>query len=125
MLALSSQLAEPDGTAEEDVGNLEELVRSFTRFVGTAPEGGLNYEIVRSLQGDNPMHMVFLAKDHPKLNAEGELLDRFGTPYYFHPVSKTQIDVRSAGPDKALWSNDDIYTEAGAVPGEEDVSSNE
>jgi hypothetical protein len=36
-------------------------------------------------------------------------LDRFGTPYFFHPISETRIDVRSAGPDRKLWTEDDVW----------------
>ena len=45
------------------------------------------------------------------LNEAGQLLDRFGNPYYFHPVSEQMIEIRSAGPDGKLWTNDDVALE--------------
>jgi hypothetical protein len=41
------------------------------------------------------------------VNAAGELTDRWGTPFFFHQVSKAQMEVRSAGPDRRMWTADD------------------
>jgi len=106
--ANAERLNDPDSTVNEDLQIVGELLRVYTRYIGSAPEGGLNEEIVACFRGKNPMKITFLGSDNAKLNEAGELLDRFGTPYYFHPVSADQIEVRSAGPDQKLWSNDDV-----------------
>ena len=36
------------------------------------------------------------------------ILDRWGAPYFFHQLSKNEMEIRSAGPDKAMWTNDDV-----------------
>jgi hypothetical protein len=38
----------------------------------------------------------------------GQLVDRWGTPYWFHPNSGNQMEIRSAGPDKNLFTLDDV-----------------
>jgi hypothetical protein len=42
-----------------------------------------------------------------KLNDKGELVDRWGTPYFFHQLSRDHMEIRSAGPDKVMWTQDD------------------
>jgi hypothetical protein len=44
------------------------------------------------------------------LNAEGELVDRWGTPYFFHQLSKTSMEIRSAGPSRQMGTTDDLIT---------------
>lgn len=95
-------------TALDDVESVSLLLQEFRRAFGAMPVGELNEEIVRRLQGENPRGLAVLPKTHPAINAEGELLDRWGTPYRFHPESSWMMTVRSAGPDKRMWTSDDI-----------------
>ena len=60
------------------------------------------------LAGNNKRKLAVLLPNHPSLNQEGELLDRWGTPYWFHPVSRDLMEIVSAGPDKKLWTEDDV-----------------
>lgn len=98
-------------TALDDVQSVSMILEEYRRAFGAMPVGELNDEIVRRLQGENPKGIAVLPKSHPAINAEGELLDRWGTPYRFHPESAWDMTVRSAGPDKKMWTNDDILTE--------------
>jgi len=40
--------------------------------------------------------------------AAGLALDRWKTPYFSHKQSESKIEIISAGPDRRLWSSDDI-----------------
>ena len=105
-------------SAFDDVQTVGVLLEEFRRAFGAMPTGELNDEIVRRLQGDNPKGIAVLPKSHPAINGEGELVDRWGTPYRFHPESAWVTTVRSAGPDRKMWTGDDILTEgadAGSV----------
>jgi hypothetical protein len=97
-------------TALDDVQSVVMLLEEFRRAFGAMPTGELNDEIVRRLQGENPKGIAVLPKTHPAIR-EGELIDRFGTPYRFHPESAWVTTVRSAGPDKKMWTGDDIVSE--------------
>jgi hypothetical protein len=103
-------------TAQDDVAAVGQLLEEYRRAFGAMPVGELNDEIVRRLQGDNPLGIAVLPKDHPALNADGELLDRWGTPYRFHPESAWVMTVRSAGPDRRMWTSDDILSSEGNPP---------
>jgi hypothetical protein len=37
-------------------------------------------------------------------------VDRWGTPYRFHPESAWVMTVRSAGLDRRMWTGDDILS---------------
>jgi hypothetical protein len=99
-------------TGLDDVQSVVMLLEEFRRAFGAMPTGELNDEVVRRLQGENPKGLAVLPKTHPNLNAQGELLDRWGTPYRFHPESAWETTVRSAGPDKTMWTSDDILSAA-------------
>ncbi len=101
----------------DDVQTVTILLEEFRRAFGAMPTGELNDEIVRRLQGENPKGIAVLPKTHPSISAEGELLDRFGTPYRFHPESAWLMTVRSAGPDKQMWTSDDQLSEEGESDG--------
>jgi hypothetical protein len=42
------------------------------------------------------------------VNEKKELCDNWGTPYFFHQLSASVMEIRSAGEDKTLWTADDI-----------------
>jgi len=68
---------------------------------------GTNEEVVRSLQGRNRARLAFVPARHPALNEEGQLVDRWGTPYFFHALGSTRMEIRSAGPDRKMFTPDD------------------
>ena len=61
------------------------------------------------LKGKNAIHERFLPAHHIALNSAGQLIDRWGTPLFFHAIGGGRYEIRSAGPDKILWTNDDIH----------------
>jgi hypothetical protein len=97
-------------TAQEDVESVSSILQEFRRAFGAMPVGEQNDEIVRRLRGENPKGIAVLPETHPAINAAGELLDRWGTPYRFHPESAWMTTVRSAGPDRRMWTSDDVLS---------------
>ena len=67
-----------------------------------------NPEITRFLQGFNPEKLAWIPAKHDSINAAGELLDRHGTPVFFHRLSGMRFEFRSAGLDRKHWTNDDV-----------------
>lgn len=68
---------------------------------------GTNKEIASALTGGNPDEASVIGNPELKLSQEGELVDEWGTPFFLHQISGTQMDIRSAGPDRAMWTADD------------------
>jgi hypothetical protein len=46
------------------------------------------------------------------MNDRGELIDDWQTPYFFHQVSGRQMEIYSAGPDRQMWTPDDLKVTA-------------
>jgi hypothetical protein len=61
------------------------------------------------LRGKNSAHERFLPDQHIALNSKGQLIDRWGSPLFFHAVGGGRFEIRSAGPDRKLWTDDDIH----------------
>jgi hypothetical protein len=106
---IASRLNSGETSPQEDLEIVELLITIFRKANnGLNPDGGLNDEITGALAGRNIKGFAVLPPDHPAMAKNGKLLDRWGAPYFFHPVTSQQIDVRSAGPDHALWTEDDV-----------------
>jgi hypothetical protein len=115
--ALARTLNAPDGSAEQDVQTLSTLLELFRRANdGAIPAGGLNEEITAQMLGKNGRHLAVLPQDCPGLDSAGRLLDRWGRPYFLHPLSREILEIRSAGPDGKFGTADDVEVgeEAGA-----------
>ena len=82
-------------------------VRDYRTTIGENPIGS-NAEITKALLGDNPKQLKIALPNGSTVNGEGEMCDRWGTPYFFHQLSAKAMEVRSAGADRKMWSNDDV-----------------
>ncbi len=105
-IAARSQVHE-DSPARQEAKAIALNLRHYGQRFGGNPEG-TNAEIVKALNGGNAKGARYLPQENLRLNDQGELLDSFGTPYFFHQISSTEMEIRSAGPDKTLWTPDDI-----------------
>jgi hypothetical protein len=95
---------------ERDLEQVKDVVDAFVRSVkipGALPTGS-NRELVAALAGENPHRIRFLDPAASYLNADGELLDRWQVPLFFHFVEADDVGLRSAGPDRVMWTADDV-----------------
>lgn len=97
----------PDHPARTEADDVARNLRHFGQRFGGNPVG-TNAEIVRYLNGGNPHGVRYLPQETSRLNEAGELVDSWGTPYFFHQLSAKETEIRSAGPDRTLWTGDDI-----------------
>lgn len=119
---LSAQFMSSYGTVEttpqDDIQQISGIIESFLLLV-KSPDPlplGENREITAALIGKNPYRTRLLSPDSPWLNENKELVDRWSTPLYFHPVDAKQIGIRSAGPDQQMWTTDDLINGPNAKP---------
>ena len=102
--------ASAESTAQEDLMKIFDVVEAFQNTIkipGALPTGE-NREIVQALLGDNPHRKVFIGEDFDYLNNDGELLDRWMNPIFFHFAEAADVGIRSAGPDGVMWNADDV-----------------
>ena len=90
-----------------DLDKITLMFRDFRTLTGGNPVG-TNAEIMKSLMGGNPKGAMLGPPEGQSLNENGELIDHWGTPYFFHQLSRDLMEIRSAGPDKIMWTGDDV-----------------
>lgn len=96
-----------DTAPEEDLATIEMLLNEFAKLHDGHPNGE-NVEITAALMGNNPRHVAFLRSSKEFVNVAGELVDRWGTPYFFHQQSAKHTEIISAGPDGKFYTGDDL-----------------
>ncbi|HVS51623.1 MAG TPA: hypothetical protein VHD62_04650 [Opitutaceae bacterium] len=106
---LADALNSPAADIRADLRIVAGLLEAFrTNFPHDGNPVGENVEITAALAGKNSLRFGFLPPNHPAIDADGELCDRWGTPFFFHALSGTRMEIRSAGPDKKLYTADDV-----------------
>ena len=91
----------------EEMRPLLFMLRDYRTLMNGNPVGS-NAEIMKSLMGGNPKRARLGPPPGFELNGDGELIDHWGTPFFFHQQSATEMEIHSAGPDKVMWTTDDI-----------------
>lgn len=105
------QLNQVSAPPQTDIRIIEHLLDQVHTVFHELPTGDHD-EVVAFLRGANPRSIQYIPDEDPNLNEEGEIIDRWGTPYFFHTLSRDHIEVRSAGPDRLHWSEDDVVSES-------------
>ena len=83
------------------------MVTDYHTLTGENPVG-TNAEIMAAVMGKNPRQAILGPPDGVSLNPQGELVDEWGTPYFFHQLSRDVMEIHSAGPDKIMGTADDV-----------------
>ena len=106
-----ARYADPARPPEDDLHGIARTLANFALLVkGDNPIPlGANEEIAAALRGKNRAKLRSLPDEHRAFNAAGQLVDRWGTALFFHAQSRDRIDIRSAGPDRKMWTADDLH----------------
>ncbi|MEO6243955.1 MAG: hypothetical protein ABIQ12_00860 [Opitutaceae bacterium] len=106
---LAKELNSPTTDIRADLRLVASILETFrTNFLQTGNPVGSNAEITAVLTGKNQLSLALIPANHPAINRAGDLCDRWGTPFFFHAESSTKMEIRSAGPDKKMWNEDDV-----------------
>lgn len=106
--------AEPVGLSPQEIqavrdaiDNLEFVFRDYATSLGGNPVG-TNAEITAALRGDNLKQLRLDLPAGSTVSPDGELCDPWGTPWFFHQLSRLKMEIRSAGKDRQLYTEDDF-----------------
>ena len=106
--AEAARLNDPQLTAQDDIEVLTILLDEYRRHLGGNPVGD-NDEITAALIGANAKRLACLpAEAGGIIDPAGRLIDRWGTPYFFHALTGDRMEIVSAGPDGILHTADDL-----------------
>lgn len=90
--------------------SMHRVIHSYNTEFGENPVGN-NAEITAALMGNNPRHLNLIQPDTGlQVNGNGELVDAWGTPFFFHQLSGQDMEIHSAGPDRIMWTSDDLVS---------------
>jgi hypothetical protein len=105
---IAAPLNAPGGTVAQDLDIVRQLFEAWqSNFPREGNPVGENAEITSALMGDNRLGLALIPKGHRAVNERGELCDRWGTPFRFHQLSGSRMEIRSAGPDRKFATDDD------------------
>ncbi len=99
---------------ENDLTLMSRLMENSLLLLKSAANRPLsaNEDWADLLRGQNAAHERFLPNQHVALNSRGQLVDRWGTALFFHALGGRRYELRSAGPDKKMWTADDLHRNA-------------
>jgi hypothetical protein len=103
--------AKPERTVQQDLTDFSRVLSNYALLHKQShplPQGA-NEEIAAALLGKKAKTEPFLKPTDACFNAQGQLIDRWQTPLYFHAQDHSRMDIRSAGPDREMWTLDDIH----------------
>jgi hypothetical protein len=96
----------PDAELVAALDEVRLMIRDYHTALGENPVG-TNAEIMQAINGRNAKQVKIGPPAGQTMNEKGELVDRWGTPYFFHQISGTEMEIRSAGPDRVMGTGDD------------------
>ena len=104
----ASLLNSPSQSIQEDLQIVAEFV-DLIHKAGINASFGDNADITAALTGTQYAGQKghLFPRQHNALRS-GQLVDRWGTPFWFHANGPGKLEIRSAGTDKQLFTNDDI-----------------
>ncbi len=93
---------------EAALDHLRNVFHQYASMFGGNPVG-TNPEITAALHGGNPKGADFIDPEAGmRIDAQGDLIDPWGTPYFFHQLSGQEMEIHCAGPDRKMWTADDL-----------------
>ena len=117
--ALLEGYGNPSTPPIEDLRKIHRVVTGYFSLVkdpNKNPIGG-NADLAAALRGENPNREVFVREGNRIFTSDGLLKDRWESPLIVHPEAWRQLELRSAGPDKVPYNEDDlVLTPTGIQP---------
>lgn len=116
--ALLAGYGDPSTPPMEDMKKIHRVVTGYFSVIKDAsrfPIGG-NGDLAAALRGENPNREVFVKPGHRIFSQDGLLIDRWGSPLIVHPEAWKQLELRSAGPDRVPYNEDDLVIGSNGLP---------
>ncbi len=108
--ALLATYGDPFSEPIEDLRALDRVISGYFSIVKNHAgySIGGNGDLAAALRGENAYRQRFVPADHRVFGPDGRILDRWGTPVFVHPLAARNLELRSAGPDRELFTDDDV-----------------
>ena len=102
--------ASASSNPQQDIAQLSRALSNFLLTHKNASDRPLsaNEEWSATLLGKRPSSPAWLSENSPLFDDKQRLIDRWHSPLHFHAIGRQQWEVRSSGPDKILFTADDL-----------------
>ncbi len=101
-------LGRPSLSSQDEPDAVLKLLEAYRDLTGSFPSAVDNPGVLRELRGGNPRAIRIFPEEHPRYRRDGALLDAWGRPFVFSKRDGGVMEVRSAGPDGVVDTDDDI-----------------
>lgn len=91
---------ETGSRTHDEMSVLKGVLKGYHRIFGEYPRGDSN-DIFAAIAGENSRNLTVIELPRP-------FLDRWGVAYQITPHATKLFEIRSAGPDRLFWTEDDI-----------------
>ncbi len=100
----------PGQSPQQDLTLIARVISGFLTIDKQAVNRPLsaNEEWSAALRGLRPGTESWISESSPAFDARHLLVDRWGTPLVFHALGGKRWEIRSAGPDRQPWTEDDL-----------------
>lgn len=106
--ARADSLHSTEHGADQDLQIVAGFLETYSRATGGQPIGD-NADITSALTGTQyPGQKGRVFPQQHRAVKGGQLVDRWGEPLWFHPNSGNSMEIRSAGPDRQMFTQDDV-----------------
>jgi len=105
---MADAIGRPGFPPEKEIAAVMQFFQIYRQEFGGFPAGEGNAQFMNALRGNNPTKLPIFPLTHPRLDPKGNLLDPWGKPYVFHAVSRDRLEIRSSGPDREIFTADDL-----------------
>ena len=105
-----SNYATPESDGKKDVELFYHYLTNIFMLIKSrdSHQYAINEDLADFLRGKNDYKTPCVSSDSHIFNNEGMIIDRWGTPIHIHTLSRDRFEIRSAGPDKKIFSEDDF-----------------
>jgi hypothetical protein len=90
------------------MAQLQIACQQYRTEYGAFPSTAENYRMAEILKSENPRKILFIEFNPRTINANGEIIDGWGTPLRISYLSDDDLLIVSAGKDKLFGSKDDL-----------------
>lgn len=106
-----SGYALPGTRPQEDLSMVAHALSNLLLLIkGDAPfMMGANEEFAAALRGKTAFGYGSCQISIPALMPLSQLVDCWRSPLFFHVINHSRLDIRNAGPDRQMWTEDDLH----------------
>ena len=102
--------ASPESDGQEDVKLFYHYLTNIFMLIKSrdSKQYAINEDLASFLLGKNNYKTPCVSADSHIFNEKGLIVDRWQTPIHIHTISNDRFEIRSAGPDRKIFSEDDF-----------------